>query len=248
MVEWTATHERLAVIGSVALAAALGLYITTGAGNRLMMLMMQPPGIAYASLLFVMWWSMMMAMMLPSAAPAILTYAGLRRNFVARGTPQPPLIVFIAGYAAVWTAFSLAAVALQLLARNVIALSHMLALTNALLGGALLIGAGIYQLTPLKHACLRRCQSPAFYIARQWRNTPGGTFGMGLSHGLYCLGCCWVLMLLLFYGGVMELTWIVGLAAYVAAEKLLPVQGRLAQVTGVALIAWGGMALYRALA
>jgi predicted metal-binding membrane protein len=248
MVEWTATHERLAVIGSVALAAALGLYVTTGMGNQLMMLMMQPPGATYALLLFVMWWSMMMAMMLPSAAPAILTYGGLRRNFVAKGTPQPPLIYFVAGYAAVWTAFSLAAVGLQLLARNVLALSHMFALTSALLGGVLLIGAGIYQLTPLKHACLRRCQAPAFYIARHWRNTPGGTFAMGFSHGLYCLGCCWVLMLLLFYGGVMELTWIVGLAAYVAAEKLLPVRSLLAQLSGVALIIWGCAVLYGAFA
>lgn len=248
MVEWTANHERLAVTGSVALAAALGLSVTTGASNQFMMLMMQRPGLAYAALLFVMWWSMMMAMMLPSAAPAILTYSGLRRNFVAKGTPQPPLVIFIAGYAAVWTAFSLAAVSLQLLTRNVIALSHMFALTGALLGAALLIGAGIYQLTPLKHACLRRCQAPAFYFARRWRNTPGGALSMGLSHGLYCLGCCWVLMLLLFYGGVMELTWIVGLAAYVAAEKLVPVQSRLAQFTGVALIIWGSTVLYRAFA
>lgn len=244
--EWIVARERFVVLAGLAMAAALGLYVMLAAGDRLMAMMMAPPGLAYATLLLVMWWSMMMAMMLPSAAPAILTYAGLRRNFVVKGTPQPPLAFFAAGYGAVWTAFSLAAVTLQLLTRNVIALSHTYALTSALLGGALLIGAGIYQLTPLKHACLRRCQSPAFYIARHWRNTGWGTFGMGLSHGFYCLGCCWVLMLLLFYGGVMELTWIVGLAIYIAAEKLLPVHNRLAQFSGVALIVWGYAVLYRA--
>lgn len=246
--EWIVARERLVVLASLAMAATLGLYVTITTGDRLMAIMMAPHGLAYAALLFVMWWSMMMAMMLPSAAPAMLTYSSLRRNYLAKGAAQPPLVFFIAGYVAVWTAFSAAAVALQLLTKNVISLTHMYALTSTLLGGVLLVSAGIYQLTPLKHTCLLRCQSPAFYIARNWRNTGGGTFAIGLSHGLYCLGCCWVLMLLLFYGGVMELTWIVGLALYIAAEKLLPVGNRLAQFSGVALVGWGVAVVYRAFA
>ena len=102
-----------------------------------------------------------------------------------------------------------------------------------------LIAAGLYQLSPLKQACLRKCQTPLMFFARNWRKGYGGALRMGLSHGLYCLGCCWVLMGLLFYGGVMELRWIVGLALYVAAEKLLPPSAQLSRFMGILLIGWG---------
>jgi predicted metal-binding membrane protein len=245
--EWLARHERAVVLAGLAAVTFAGLAGTLRSGDALMGMMAGPPGLAYAGLLFVMWWTMMMAMMLPSAAPAILTYAGMRRSFLGKGMAQPPLASFILGYAAIWTLFSAAAVALQLATGDLAPLSPMYALTSRTLGGLLLVAAGLYQFTPLKNACLRRCQSPFFYLARRWRIDAAGTFGLGWRHGLHCLGCCWVLMLLLFYGGVMELRWIVGLALYVAAEKLIPAGHRLAVAAGIALVAWGAAELFAAL-
>ena len=118
-------------------------------------------------------------------------------------------------------------------------LSPMMQATSLYLGAALLIGAGLYQLTPLKYACLRHCRSPFDFIANHWRQGTGGAFRMGLEHGLFCLGCCWVLMALLFYGGVMNLWWIAGLAIYVLLEKLAPAGPRLGRYTGALLILWG---------
>ena len=124
----------------------------------------------------------------------------------------------------------------------------MMAVVSEVLGGSLLIAAGLYQLSPLKSACLRKCQAPLTFFANNWRKGSLGAFRMGLSHGLFCLGCCWVLMGLLFYGGVMELRWIVGLALYVAAEKLIPVGNRLSRFTGILLIGWGAWLVYHAVA
>ena len=237
LVERAAIHDRLLVIAGLAIAAALGLWATLRTGDALMSPFSSAP--AYAVLLFTMWWAMMLAMMLPSAAPAILTYAAMSRRFARKGAPRGPVAVFAAGYATIWTLYSLAALALQILTREAIPLTGMMAVTSAALGGGLLVAAGIYQLTPLKYACLRKCQAPLMFFAHNWRNGATGAFRMGLSHGLYCLGCCWVLMGLLFYGGVMELRWIVGLAFYVAAEKLIPAGDRLSRFTGLLLVSWG---------
>ncbi len=206
-----------------------------------------PPsgGIAYAALLFVMWWAMMLAMMLPSAAAAILSCAAISRKIPGQGAWAVP--AFAAGYAAIWTGFSIAAVCLQIVTTRLIPLTGMMAVTSAALGGVLLVAAGLYQLTPLKNACLRQCQTPFMFLARNWRNGLAGAFRMGLSHGIYCMGCCWVLMLLLFYGGVMELTWIAGLAVYVASEKLIPARYHVERVAGIVLMLWGGWVLTGAL-
>ena len=248
LLEHTARNERWIVLAGLALVAVAGLFATLRLGDMLMM----PSGfvsgtVVYPVLLFVMWWTMMMAMMLPSAAPAILTFGALSRKFAEKGAPAAPLAVFVAGYAAIWTGFAIAAVTLQLLLSQTIALSMMMAVTSAVIGGGLLVAAGLYQMSPLKSACLRKCQAPLMFFARGWQKGYLGAMRMGLSHGLYCLGCCWVLMGLLFYGGVMELRWIVGLALYVAAEKLIPAGNRLRQFTGLFLIGWGSWTLYRAL-
>jgi predicted metal-binding membrane protein len=229
--EVSAKNERWIVLAALTLVAVLGLFATFWLGDMLMMSSID--GLAYALLLFFMWWAMMMAMMLPSAAPAILTYAAVNRKMPEKGTP---VAVFAAGYAAVWTGFSIGAVALQVLFSEKIALSMMMAVSSAVVGGSLLIAAGLYQMSPLKYACLRKCQTPLMIFARHWQI---GAFRMGMSHGIYCVGCCWVLMGLLFYGGVMELRWIVGLALYVAAEKMIPAGSQLSRTTGVILIAWG---------
>jgi predicted metal-binding membrane protein len=149
------------------------------------------------------------------------------------------IAIFAGAYAAIWAGFSVIAVIIQLFMSSSTELSMMMAVSSATLGGLLLVAAGLYQMSPLKHACLRQCQMPLMYLARSWKSGPAGALRMGVSHGLHCIGCCWALMGLLFYGGVMELRWIVGLALYVAVEKLVPVGSRLSNFTGVALIGWG---------
>jgi predicted metal-binding membrane protein len=246
--ERLAKNERWIVLAALLLSTALGLFATLRLGDRLMMAdAPEPASFAYAVLLFAMWWTMMMAMMLPSAAPAILTYGAMRRKFQSKGIEQPPLASFVAGYAAIWTGFSLAAVLLQIATRNVLPLTGMMAVASKIAGGFLLIGAGLYQLTPLKYACLQKCQSPLMFFARHWRQGVAGAFRMGIDHGVYCLGCCWVLMGLLFYGGVMEPLWIAGLAIYVLTEKLILTRFHLPQIAGVLLVGWGIWALATAI-
>jgi predicted metal-binding membrane protein len=249
VLEHSARNERWIVLAGLALVAAGGLFATLQLGDMLMMpATFMGSAVAYSVLLFAMWWTMMMAMMLPSAAPAILTFGALSRKFAEQGGPAVPLTAFVAGYAIIWTGFAAVAVVLQLVLSQRIALSMMMAVTSAAVGGGLLVAAGLYQLSPLKSACLRKCQTPLMFFARNWRRGYRGALHMGLSHGLYCLGCCWVLMGLLFYGGVMELRWIVGLALYVAAEKLIPAGNRLNRFTGIVLVGWGLWTVYRALA
>lgn len=243
---WAARHDRAIVIAGIAAVTVGGLWSTLALGDRLMRdTAPAADTLAYAALLFLMWWTMMMAMMLPSAAPAIIGFGTISRKMPGHGALALP--AFAAGYAALWTAFSLAAVLLQLGFAKAVPLTGMMAMTSRVLGGALLIGAGLYQFSPLKQACLRNCQPPFFWLARHWRKGVGGAFRMGLAHGATCLGCCWMLMLLLFYGGVMELNWIIGLALYVAIEKFMPAGSRLSWLTGAALIAWGAVVLWRAI-
>ena len=195
-------------------------------------------------LMFLMWAIMMVAMMLPSATPMILLFAMVNRRRLSQGQAVTPPVVFAAGYLAVWSAFSLAATLLQWGLHGAGLLSPMMTTTSALVGGATLVAAGIYQWTPLKTSCLRHCQSPLHFISTHWQNGTGGAFRMGWTHGLYCLGCCWILMCLLFVGGVMNLLWIAGLAVFVLIEKvwrhtLVP------PLSGAALVAWGGLVAAR---
>ena len=239
-------HQHLIVLAALALVTVLGLWITLRTGDALMSAPRAGTA-AYAALLFIMWWTMMLAMMLPSATPAILTYGAMARRFAAKGASAASVGIFALGYAAIWTAFSAAAMALQLSLHNLIPLTGMMAVTSSTLGGSLLIAAGLYQMSPLKYACQRKCQTPLMFFARNWRKGRLGAFRMGLSHGIYCLGCCWVLMGLLFYGGVMELAWIAGIAIYVAVEKLIPAGNRLRRFTGILLVTWGAWELGSAL-
>ncbi len=153
------------------------------------------------------------------------------------------MVTFAAGYLAVWAGFSAAAVALQWGLEGRGLLSGMMATTTAWMGAAILIAAGLWQLAPIKHACLRQCRSPVRFLAEHWRAGSGGAFRMGLVHGAYCLGCCWFLMALLFFGGVMNLWWIGGLAAYVLLEKLMPIGHWLGYAVGAGLVGWGAWLL-----
>jgi predicted metal-binding membrane protein len=194
----------------------------------------------YAVLMFFMWWIMMVAMMLPSASPMILLFARFNRTQRDKGAPYVPTGVFALGYLLVWAAFSQVAVTVQWGLERSGLLSSMMASTSVTLGAALLIAAGVYQLTPLKYACLKHCRSPLFFISHHWRPGEWGALRMGLEHGAFCTGCCWFLMALLFYGGIMNLFWIIGLALFVLLEKVAPAGHWVGWVMGVGLIAWGG--------
>jgi predicted metal-binding membrane protein len=219
----------------------LGMARGMSEGGMACMAMMTPvvwtPG--YAVLMFFMWWVMMVAMMLPSAAPMILLFATVNRKQRETGHPHVATSIFAVGYLAAWAGFSLVAVILQWGFARIGILSPMLVGTNVIFGGVLLLAAGIYQLTPIKHACLRHCRSPLAFLSTHWRRGALGALRIGLVHGAFCVGCCWFLMGLLFFGGVMNLYWIAGLALFVLFEKTVPAGHRLGYATGVALLVWG---------
>jgi predicted metal-binding membrane protein len=194
---------------------------------------------AYAVLIFAMWWVMMVAMMLPGAAPTLLLFARVNRKDKSAGTPLPPTAMFALGYLLVWGGFGAVATALQWGLETARLLSPMLQTTNRWLGAGILIAAGLWQLTPLKAVCLRHCRTPLGFLIGNWRAGRLGALRMGLEHGAYCLGCCWFLMALLFFGGIMNLYWIAGLAVYVLLEKTSAHGHWLGRIAGVALVAWG---------
>ena len=194
---------------------------------------------AYAALIFAMWWVMMVAMMLPSAAPVLLLFVRVNRKDKAAGAPLVPTIVFATGYLLSWGGFSAVATALQWAMESARLLSPMLVTTNRWLGAAILVAAGLWQLTPLKAACLRHCRTPLGFLIGHWRAGQLGALRMGFEHGAYCLGCCWFLMALLFFGGVMNLYWIAGIGVFVLLEKTVPHGHWLARLAGLALIGWG---------
>ena len=202
--------------------------------------------VGYTAVIFFMWWVMMFGMMLPSAAPLLLLFARMMRKEKNKGAPYVPTGVFALGYVIMWAAFSAIATGAQWGLEASGLLSGIMVGTSAVLGAGLLIAAGIWQLTPWKNACLRHCRSPIGFLSAHWRPGRTGAFRMGLVHGAFCLGCCWFLMALLFYGGVMNLYWIIGLALYILIEKLLPAGMRIGQLTGVVLIAWGVVLLFYA--
>jgi predicted metal-binding membrane protein len=191
------------------------------------------------ALTFAMWTVMMIGMMLPSAAPMILTFAALSRRKERAVERMMPVLLFASGYLLVWTAFSLIATLLQWALDRLGLLSPMLTTTNALIGGALFLMAGVYQLTPLKEACLRHCRSPFAFLFNRWRDGLNGALGMGLEHGAYCLGCCWLLMTLLFVVGVMNLLWVAAITLFVLAEKLLRGGAWIARISGVVMAGYG---------
>lgn len=246
------TLERLLkrdrIIVAAGLITVIGLswgYILTGAGMTMMGPVAWTPG--YTLLIAIMWWIMMTAMMLPGAAPMILLYAAINRKHHEDGESIIQTGVFAMGYIMTWGAFSLAATGLQWLLQRSALLSAGMESTSVLLGSVLLGSAGIWQLTPLKHVCLRHCRAPLHYLSIHWREGRIGALRMGAEHGVFCLGCCWVLMGLLFYSGVMNIYWILGLAILVLLEKLIPAGHRLSIIVGVGLIGWGGALMWAAL-
>jgi predicted metal-binding membrane protein len=198
-------------------------------------------------LTFAMWAIMMVAMMTPSATPMILTFARINRERNADRLPFPGTIVFLSGYLMVWISFSALATLLQLGLQSAALLSPEMLNVSPVLGGVFLVLAGVYQFTPLKRACLSRCRTPLGFLMTEWREGTKGTFVMGLRHGIYCVGCCWLLMTLLFVAGVMNLVWVALIAVCVLAEKLLPAGQWTSRAIGLLTIGWGASMLIRAL-
>jgi predicted metal-binding membrane protein len=195
-------------------------------------------------LLWVMWAVMMTAMMLPTAAPLILLYGAAARRNAEAGSPARRVYALAAGYVLVWALFSLVATALQRILASVLVLTPMMEPATPIAGAIVLAIAGLYQLTPLKGACLRVCRSPLGFMVQRWRGGAAGAFRLGMHHGAYCLGCCWALMLILFAGGVMNLMIIIALTVWVLVEKIAPFGERTPIASGIALLAiaaWMGV-------
>ena len=235
--EQVAARGRAVTLGALFVLAALAwTYLLSGAA-------MAATGSSHLSAGIVMWWVMMVAMMIPAAAPTILLFARVHRH--SSDTP-PPTGAFLAGYLACWLGFSVVAALIEVTLQRGGDLVPMVgALRSAQAAGAVLIAAGLYQLTPAKDACLTQCRSPAGFLARHFRPGAVGALRLGLIHGAYCVGCCWLLMALLFAAGVMNLALVAALTLLVAAEKLLPYGRALARFGGMLLIVAGAALLLR---
>jgi predicted metal-binding membrane protein len=260
-VPWIRRHrDRLAALGGlggVTVAAWVYIVVTahrmaTGSGGMSGQSMpptmdamagVRPWTATEFGLTFAMWALMMVAMMVPTAAPMTLMYAAVARKAAAQHNPLAPTFVFVAGYITMWAIFSLVATVAQHALDKAALLSPMMVSASARLGAAILIAAGLYQLTPLKNACLKNCRAPAHFMSRYWRTGNLGAFRMGLRLGEYCVGCCWILMALLFVGGVMNLLWIAAIAIFVLLEKTIPFGDVSGRVAGAAMILFGALSL-----
>lgn len=201
---------------------------------------------SYLGFLFVMWSIMMVAMMVPSVTPMVMMFTTVnRKRRESDRTDLVPVGVFVSGYLIAWMAFSAAAAVAQWTLHAAALVSPMMTSSSAILGGALLIAGGIYQWTPLKYACLIHCRTPMSFLMTSWRPGRTGALVMGLHHGSFCVGCCWVLMALLFVAGVMNVLWVAAIAAFVFIEKVAPRGDLLGRVAGVLLVAAGAWVIHQ---
>ena len=191
------------------------------------------------TLLFLMWVVMMIAMMTPSVAPLILIFATVNRQRKLQERPFVNSAYLAAGYFLIWTAFSLAATALQWWLQQIALLNPDMIVTSRLLAGITLIAAGIFQFTPLKQTCLKHCRTPLSFILQRWKEGKLGALKMGIENGYYCLGCCWMLMVLLFVVGIMNILWIALIALFVLVEKISPQTKWIPYAAGIILIGYG---------
>jgi predicted metal-binding membrane protein len=237
----------LAALGAVTILAWAYIVHLADTMGRMSSAMAMPQlytwGMAETFWLFVMWAVMMTAMMIPSAAPVILLFASVANRRKTLSIPSAPPALFVCGYLLAWTGYSALAALAQSGLHAAALLSPMMTSATPLLGGSLLIAAGVYQWLPLKQQCLRHCRSPLSFFANEWREGARGALAMGLRHGSYCVGCCWLLMALLFVAGVMNLVWVATLSLIVLAERLAPGATAFARTTGLAMIGVGGWLL-----
>jgi predicted metal-binding membrane protein len=189
------------------------------------------------------WIAMMVAMMVPTAMPMILTFARVQAGKTARGQAAVPVGIFIAAYLLVWIVFGAAAFAVATASEALADRSMWLMDNAARIGGVALIAAGIYQLSPLKRICLSKCRSPMSWLLNSWRDGPGGAFRMGGEHGAYCLGCCWLLFVILFPLGMMNIAAMAMITALIFVEKSLPISGFAVTLAALGLISYGALVL-----
>ena len=233
----------MGLVAISALAWAYLIYLAVEMEGAMSMEMAMPRARTWTPvemlLLVVMWAVMMVAMMVPTAMPVILTFASVNRRRLAQQRPFVPTAIFLCGYVVVWTGFSVLAALIQWGLHAAALLSPMMVGTSPILGGLLLVVAGVFQWTPLKNACLRHCRSPLGFLMTDWREGRSGAFIMGLRHGSYCTGCCWLLMALLFVAGVMNLLWVATITVFVLVEKALPRGDVVGRVAGGVLVIAG---------
>ena len=235
-------RDLLTIVGSLTGVTVLAwIYLFSVAGDMSGAGMLGGPvwDASYFVMMFLMWSIMMVGMMLPSVIPTVLVYATVARKTREQDRPAAPTVVFVLGYVLLWILFSLAASGAQWGLSELALLSPAMISNNSWLTAALLVAAGIYQWLPIKNQCLSHCQSPVEFISTRWAAGTTGALKMGIRHGVFCLGCCWVLMLLLFVGGVMNLIWIAVLAVFVLLEKVLPFGAAAGRWLGVVLILGG---------
>lgn len=249
-VERLLKRDRLVVLtGLVAMTLLAWAYLVNLALQMDMgesvasMAMLKPWSALDAAMMFLMWAVMMVGMMVPSATPMILLYAHVLRWRASDAEPLVPTSAFFAGYITVWVGFSAAATLLQWWLEQAALLSPMMVSTSPVFAGLVLITAAVYQWSPLKESCLQHCRSPIWYLSTHWRHGIGGAYVMGVQHGAYCLGCCWLLMALLFVGGVMNLLTVAAITIFVLLEKTAPLGraigrfgGGILMLSGVAMI------------
>jgi predicted metal-binding membrane protein len=253
LTRWLKRDHLLISLGLLGLVALVWLDLVRRAGvlslgtlgHGMAMPRAAPWGIADVTTTASMWAVMMAAMMLPSAAPMLLLFSTVSRKRGAQGTPVIPTGIFLLGYLLVWGGFSLLATLAQWGLHTLMVLSPGLAIANPRVGGLILLGAGVYQFAPLKKTCLIWCQSPLDFLLTSWREGAGGALRMGIGHGGYCLGCCWVLMALLFVGGVMNLTWIALIAGFVLLERVWARGMLVSRLAGGLLVLWGLALVWR---
>jgi predicted metal-binding membrane protein len=252
LIERAARHDRALLVATIAIVTALcwswivpmarDMYGSMNGPSAWMMT--GSWSVRYLVLLWAMWAVMMAGMMLPSAAPMFLFYAAATRSGPNPDAARLRVYAFAGGYVLVWCAFSLAATILQWALAHLLLLTPMMETATPRAGGAVLLVAGLYQFTALKHTCLRACGSPLGFLTSCWRGGAAGALRMGVEHGVMCVGCCWALMLLLFVGGVMNL-WVIGaLTVFVLLEKLVPLGRYGTRATGT-LLATSGLWMMR---
>jgi len=192
-----------------------------------------------------MWMVMMIAMMTPSVTPLILIFSMYNRRRKQQANPFVPTLYLLAGYFLVWIGFSICATLFQWLLQHIALLNSEMRTTNKILGGSILIFAGIFQFTPFKTNCLKFCRTPIDFINQNWKDGKSGALKMGIENGWYCLGCCWLLMILLFVTGIMNLLWIALISLFVLIEKILLQTKWVSVIAGILLILYGTLVLFK---
>lgn len=199
------------------------------------------------AIIVLMWGAMSLAMMLPSAAPMIMTYAGIADTAAGKNESIVSPFVLAGGYTAVWFGFAVLAALAQIVLTQATLLDSSMGSASGYFSGVIFIGAGLYQFSALKHSCLTHCQKPFPFFFANWATTPAGVFRLGLTQGVYCLGCCWAMMLVMFAVGVMNVIWMAGLGMVMTIEKMLAGR-RFTHAIGVVLIVAGVCAVHAAFA